>query len=87
IASSLHLPIPVMHLAVAVPLSFVAQMLPVSINGLGVREATFAYYFAGVGLRLESALIFSFLATSTILVFSLSGAAAYFIPYERAASS
>ena len=80
IASSLHLPIPVMHLAVAVPLSFVVQLLPVSINGIGVREATFAYYFAGLGLRLESALMFSFLSTSTILLFSLSGAAAYFIP-------
>lgn len=79
IASSLHLPIPVMHLAVAVPLSFVVQLLPVSINGIGVREATFAYYFGALGLRLESALMFSFLSTATILLFSLSGAAAYFI--------
>ena len=27
-----------------VPLSFIAQMVPVSVNSFGVREATFSFY-------------------------------------------
>ena len=34
---------PFWDLAVIVPLSFVVQMLPVSVNGFGVREAFFSY--------------------------------------------
>ena len=46
-------------LAVIVPLSFIVQMLPVSVNGFGVREATFSFYFTRVGLSMESALLVS----------------------------
>ena len=77
VAVSLGLRVPAMHMAVLVPLSFVVQMLPVSMNGFGVREATFTYYFRMLGLPIESALVFSLLGTATIMVFSLSGAAAY----------
>ncbi len=77
VAVSLRIPIPAAHLAVLVPLSFVVQMIPVSMNGFGVREATFTAYFRMLGLPIESALALSFLATATIMVFSISGAAAY----------
>jgi uncharacterized membrane protein YbhN (UPF0104 family) len=77
IAASLRIPIAVAHLAVLVPLSFVIQMLPVSMNGFGVREATFTAYFRMIGLPIESALVLSLLGTATIMLFSLSGAAAY----------
>ena len=42
VAYALHLPVSPWDLAVIVPLSFVVQMLPVSVNGFGVREATFS---------------------------------------------
>ena len=45
-----------------VPLSFVVQMLPVSVNGFGVREATFSFYFTRLGLPIESALLVSLVA-------------------------
>lgn len=77
VAHSANIHVPVVHLAVLVPLSFVIQMLPVSMNGLGVREATFSYYFRMLGLPAESALVLSLLGAATILVFSLSGAAAF----------
>jgi hypothetical protein len=72
-----QIPIPPEHLAVLVPLSFIAQMLPVSMNGFGVREATFTAYFGLLGLPIESALVLSLLGTATIMLFSLSGAAVY----------
>jgi hypothetical protein len=52
-------------------------MVPVSINGFGVREATFSFYFARLGLPIESAVLLSLLATALTMLFSLTGAAAY----------
>ena len=56
------------------PLSFIVQMLPVSVNGFGVREATFGFYFTRFGLPLESALALSFIGAALIMLFSVSGA-------------
>jgi glycosyltransferase 2 family protein len=75
---ALHLNVTFWDLAVVVPLSFVVQMLPVSVNGFGVREATFAFYFTRVGLPIESALLVSLVATAMVMIFSLSGAAVWF---------
>jgi glycosyltransferase 2 family protein len=77
VAQSIGIPIAVRHLAVLVPVSFVVQMLPVSVNGFGVREATFSYYFLRLGLPMDSALALSLLSTATVLAFSLSGAVVY----------
>lgn len=77
IAHAMDMPIPLAHLAVMIPLSFIVQMAPLSVNGFGVREATFGYYFAQLGLPLESALALSFLGAVLVMIFSLSGAAAY----------
>jgi len=77
VAHALGLQIAAFDLAVIVPLSFVVQMLPVSVNGFGVREATFSYYFTRVGLPIESALLVSLVTTALIMLFSLTGAAVY----------
>jgi hypothetical protein len=53
------------------------QMLPLSVNGFGVREATFGFYFSRLGLPLESALLVSFMGAVLIMLFSLSGAVVY----------
>jgi glycosyltransferase 2 family protein len=77
IARSMHIPIGFAELAVIVPVSFIVQMIPLSVNGFGVREATFGFYFTGLGLPLESALLVSFVGAAMILLFSLSGGVAY----------
>jgi hypothetical protein len=64
---------------VIVPVSFVVQMAPVSLNGFGVREATFTFYFSRIGLPIESALVVSFMGAGLIILFSLSGAVAYLL--------
>ncbi len=76
IALALHVTVPAEHIAVVVPLSFIVQMLPVSVNGFGVREATFGYYFTRFGEPLETALALSFVGAALIMVFSISGAVA-----------
>ena len=77
VARGLAIPIALSHLAVLVPLSFIVQMLPLSVNGFGVREATFTLYFARIGLPAEPAFALSFIGAVLVIVFSLSGAAAY----------
>src|SRR5205814_8853897 len=57
VAYALHVNITAWDLAVVVPISAVVQMLPVSVNGFGVREATFSFYFSRLGLPIESALL------------------------------
>ncbi len=77
IAHSMAVPITFTDLAVIVPVSFIVQMVPISVNGFGVREATFGFYFGILGLPLESALLVSFVGAALIMLFSLSGGALY----------
>ena len=79
VARSLHIPIAIPHLAVIVPISFIMQMVPVSVNGFGVREATFSFYFSRLHLPIESALALSLGSTALIMLFSLSGAVVWFV--------
>jgi uncharacterized protein (TIRG00374 family) len=83
VAHALHIGVAPWDLAVIVPLSFVVQMLPVSVNGFGVREATFSFYFTRVGLPIESALLTSLVAQALIMIFSLTGAAVWFARGHR----
>ena len=83
IAHSLQIPISFAQLAVIVPISFIVQMVPVSMNGFGVREATFGFYFSRLGLPLESALLLSFIGAGLILLFSLSGGVTYLARLRR----
>jgi glycosyltransferase 2 family protein len=84
VAYSMHIPIGTAELAVIIPISFIVQMLPVSMNGFGVREATFGFYFTRLGLPLESALLVSFVGAGLIMLFSLSGGLTYLIRPKRA---
>jgi glycosyltransferase 2 family protein len=77
VARSMQIPIGFAELAVIVPVSFIVQMIPLSVNGFGVREATFAFYFTRLGLPLESALLVSFMGAALIMLFSLTGGVAY----------
>jgi glycosyltransferase 2 family protein len=77
VARGLAIPVGLSDLAILVPLSFIVQMVPVSVNGFGVREATFTVYFSRIGLPAESAFALSFIGAMLIMVFSLSGAVSY----------
>jgi len=77
VAWALRIPIPPAHLAILIPVSFIVQMVPLSVNGFGVRETTFGLYFSRLGLPLESALALSFVGAVLIMLFSTTGAVAY----------
>ncbi len=77
VATALHLAVPIGHMAVLVPLSSLVQMAPVSLNGHGVRETTFVGYLTRIGVQRESAFALSIIGGGLIVLFSMSGAAAY----------
>jgi glycosyltransferase 2 family protein len=83
IARSMAIPVGPVELAVIVPITLIVQMAPVSMNGFGVREATFGFYFTRLGLSLESALLVSFTGAVLIMLFSLTGAVAYLARRHR----
>lgn len=77
VATALELNVTIWDLAVIVPVTFLVQMVPVSLNGFGVREAAFSYYFTRIGLSIESALLLSLVGAALMLAFSLTGAIVY----------
>ena len=77
VAQALRIPVAASDLAVVVPISFIVQLVPVSVNGFGVREATFSLYFSRIHLPRESALLLSLVVTALVMLFSLAGAAVY----------
>ncbi len=74
-ARSLAVPFPILAASVIVPISLAVQMVPLSINGFGVREAVFAFFFTSLGLDVSSALTLSLGSAMLIMLFSLSGGA------------
>ncbi len=60
-----------------VPISFLVQMMPFSMNGHGVREWTFKEYLTRIGIAQESAVALSLIGATLVMLFSMSGAAAY----------
>jgi uncharacterized membrane protein YbhN (UPF0104 family) len=84
IAKSMSIPVGAAELAFIVPVTFIIQMAPISVNGFGVREATFGFYFTRLGLPLESALLVSFVGAALILLFSVSGGVVYLVRRETA---
>jgi uncharacterized membrane protein YbhN (UPF0104 family) len=77
VAHSLRIPISAVDLAVLVPVAGVVQMIPVSVNGFGVREATYSLYFTRIGLPIEQAILLSLTSTAVVMLYSLTGAAVY----------
>jgi len=65
-----------------VPIINVVSMIPVSLNGLGVRENSYVILFSRVGLGGELALAMSLLSFFVIFVYSLIGGV-FFVLYKR----
>ncbi|MCL4811585.1 MAG: YbhN family protein [Vicinamibacteraceae bacterium] len=73
VARALGAPLPWLAAFVVVPVSFLVQMAPVSMNGFGVREAVFGFFFAQLGLGVDAGLALSLIGQGLIILFSLSG--------------
>ncbi len=75
VAQALSIELPFAACLALVPLVYVATMLPVSLGGVGLREASFAYLLGLLGLPLEVSLLISLGTYAALLPNGLVGAA------------
>ena len=76
-ARALSLSIPLTAAAVFVPLVSLAGMVPVSVNGLGVREALYILLFGRIGIPAELAVSLALLYFAVTVIASLPGGLVY----------
>lgn len=76
IARSMGILLPLGYCFLIIPLVLVVQLFP-SINGFGVRESAFVFFFKAIGLSAEHAVSLSFVSTGVIIVLSLMGGVIY----------
>jgi hypothetical protein len=76
-AKALAEDVPLVALAVFVPLISLAGMLPISVNGLGVREGLYLLLLGRVGVPADVAVSMALLYFAVTLAASLPGGAAY----------
>ena len=73
IVKSLGLEISLGYLFLIIPLVSLFSMIPLSINGIGLREASYVFFFSKLNLSATSALTVSFLTFSILVIVSLIG--------------
>lgn len=76
-ALALTLDVPLSAVAVFVPLVSLAGMIPVSVNGLGVREALYILLFGRLGVSAEASVSLALLYLGVTMAASLPGGIAY----------
>lgn len=77
IALSLGIKTNIIYFFVFLPIIGAITLLPISIGGLGLREATTTFFFAKVGLASNAAIAISLLNTLFIFVFGAIGGLIY----------
>lgn len=73
LAQSVHVALPLHYFLAFVPVIGILSAVPVSINGLGVREAGYVLLFTQVGLSQEQALSISLLYSGMMLILGALG--------------
>jgi len=77
IGLALHTEVSFAYYCVAVPIIWLITMLPVSINGIGVREGGLVLFFANAGMSDADALLLSFLTFAQLVILGLLGGLLY----------
>ena len=72
-ARALHIGAPLLLFFAFVPLISLLEALPISVYGLGVRDAAYVLFFAQAGVQREQALAMALLYVALTLVYALSG--------------
>jgi uncharacterized membrane protein YbhN (UPF0104 family) len=83
-ALGLHLPM--VALLAFTPVVAIAQVLPLSLNGLGIREGAFVLFLGPLGVSAGQAVAVGLIIYATTLAVSLLGAPAFAVGSRRAVS-
>ena len=77
IGKALHLSIPLLDYFIVIPIVLLVQVIPISVNGWGVREASYISIFAFYGISAAAAVSFSLIEVAFGLIVGLVGGAIY----------
>lgn len=86
LAIGLGIRVPVQYFALFIPIAALVQLLPISFNGLGVREGAFQVLFGTVNVASEQAVALSLMYYILRVVAGLIGGLMYLIGNLRAGS-
>lgn len=73
LAYALHINVPILAMFIIIPLSTLVMLMPVSINGVGVREAVIVFFFSIYGVGSESAIAFAWVWLGMLLAQGVVG--------------
>lgn len=79
IADAMNLKVSLIEVAMVAQMATIISMVPVSISGLGVKEAAFVLFFAHVGVGIGPALAFALINRIVYMLVSLPGAFLFLI--------
>jgi glycosyltransferase 2 family protein len=77
IGKALHLAIPLLDYFIVIPIVLLVQVIPISVNGWGLREASYIEIFAFYGIGAAAAVSFSLIEVAFGLAVGLVGGAIY----------
>lgn len=72
--AAFDVPVPLAACVLLTPMAFTITMLPVSLSGMGVREAAYAFFFGLVGVNAEVAVLVSLAFFVLVALTSVPGA-------------
>ncbi|MFW6123756.1 MAG: lysylphosphatidylglycerol synthase transmembrane domain-containing protein [Acidobacteriota bacterium] len=77
IGKALHLNIKIIDYLIFIPIVMLIQLIPITINGLGLREGAYIEIFEFYGIAPESAFTFALIDVSFMLIIGVIGAIIY----------
>ncbi len=73
ITKALQIDVPILAMFIIIPLSYLIMTAPISINGIGLRESVFVFFFGLYGVAPEQALAFAFISFGMIVAQGMVG--------------
>ena len=83
VSRALGIDIPVLAMFTVIPLSIFVTMLPVSINGIGLREGVFVFFFSTYGIDAVEAIAFAWIALGFVMLQGVIGGILFAARGER----
>jgi uncharacterized protein (TIRG00374 family) len=83
VAYALRIDVPPLAMFIIIPLATLVMLLPVSINGVGVREAVMVFFFSLYGISSESAIAFAWVWLGMLLAQGMVGGIVFMLKRNK----
>jgi len=87
ITKALQIEVPVLAMFIVIPLSYLIMTAPISINGIGLRESVFVFFFGLYDVAPEQALAFAFVSFGMIIAQGMVGGVVFMLRRQADSST